>query len=540
MEDNKKLTDEQVKEVQTIVNKMLEPDAGDQKITELNAMSTILDNDLFAMVDVAGDETKKATALQYKNYIGKGQESFDKTVGAAGSGADYNDIQNAVADGFYNLLIIGDFLQPNTVTSNANLLTLTIAKRLRITDKNFAIGSGGVKVRKGIIQPTLTGGGSRLFTSAGVTTLDLADTNLIMTGVTGVNAGIAAMATNSKHLIHNCKITLSNTAFCGFIEPGASSSFTNLNVVGGGSSCEGFIRSGNDCIIDNINISGTFKTASTFISSAIGTTTPPIISNVLSSSTSEIAISLTTDLIQVSNIYGKINLTLTGSSSTHVVNCVFYKLLFASGTNNNNFFINCRVTGATAISITADSNTFVNCNFNPAVTLTGASDNNQFLLCNSTGGFTDSGTNNIFLTGITGNFANSGYSTFGGLPGGDYPSLKFKHYTGTMPTGGANLVVTAATLGLTDARQIVISELQAQGSDNNWWKSGNTFATTHAFSYSIPRGADPNAGDLAIQSPVAATTVHGQPFEFKYWYQATNFLGSEASKTATSSIACTT
>lgn len=97
-------------------------------------------------------------------------------------------------------------------------------------------------------------------------------------------------------------------------------------------------------------------------------------------------------------------------------------------------------------------------------------------------------------------------------------------HAGTMPTGGANLVVTAASLGLTDARQIVMSLLKAKGTDNNWWNNGNTFAATHAFTYSIPTGADPNAGDMVIQAPVGSTTVHGQAFEFIYLYQTTNFL----------------
>lgn len=97
-------------------------------------------------------------------------------------------------------------------------------------------------------------------------------------------------------------------------------------------------------------------------------------------------------------------------------------------------------------------------------------------------------------------------------------------YAGTMPVGGANLTVTAAQLGLTDARQIVMSELTAKGIDQNWWKSGNSFAATHAFSYSIPTGTDPNVGDMVIQVPAGSTTILGQPFEFIYLYQSTNFL----------------
>jgi len=104
------------------------------------------------------------------------------------------------------------------------------------------------------------------------------------------------------------------------------------------------------------------------------------------------------------------------------------------------------------------------------------------------------------------------------------PGLSLGTYPGTMPVGGANLVVTAVQLGLTDARQIVISELTAKGLDQNWWKSGNSFAATHAFSYSIPTGADPNVGDMVIQAPAGSTTILGQPFEFVYYYQATNFL----------------
>jgi hypothetical protein len=98
-------------------------------------------------------------------------------------------------------------------------------------------------------------------------------------------------------------------------------------------------------------------------------------------------------------------------------------------------------------------------------------------------------------------------------------------HAGTLPAAGANLVVTAASLGLTDARQIVMSQLMGKGTDQNWWFAGNTWGgATHDFNYTIPTGGDPNLGNLVIQVSGTATTVASQPYEFIYWYQETNFL----------------
>lgn len=133
--------------------------------------------------------------------------------------------------------------------------------------------------------------------------------------------------------------------------------------------------------------------------------------------------------------------------------------------------------------------------------------------------FKNDGGQHVF-TGL----GNSGYAYFGGITGG-YIGQKFKNYSGTMPAAGSNLVVTAATLGLSDARQIVEVYLTVHATDNLWVKDGNNLlGITHKFDVSIPAVGHVSAGDLIITSHTGATSIGGQPFELSYKYQFGNYL----------------
>lgn len=98
-------------------------------------------------------------------------------------------------------------------------------------------------------------------------------------------------------------------------------------------------------------------------------------------------------------------------------------------------------------------------------------------------------------------------------------------YSGTLPVAGGNLYITAAQLGLSDARQIVEAKLWGRGTDKNWYFAGNTWGgATRDFNFTIPTLDDPNVGKLAIQLAGTATAVAGQPFKISFWHQNTNFL----------------
>lgn len=100
-------------------------------------------------------------------------------------------------------------------------------------------------------------------------------------------------------------------------------------------------------------------------------------------------------------------------------------------------------------------------------------------------------------------------------------------YAGTMPAVATNLLVTAAQLGLTSARQIVIPRLMVQlGSPvNSWTPDGNNIQDPQSkCDIFIPKAGEPQDGDLYISTGIGATLVAGQPFEFIYLYQSTNFL----------------
>ena len=69
----------------------------DKKISELTAIGTIVDADLFAIVDVSATETKKATVLQIKTAMGVVIPATEIAYGngsgdgiTSGSGFKYN------------------------------------------------------------------------------------------------------------------------------------------------------------------------------------------------------------------------------------------------------------------------------------------------------------------------------------------------------------------------------------------------------------------------------------------------------------------
>lgn len=533
MEDNKKLTDEQVKEVQAIVKSMFAPKAGDKKISQLDPMSPILDNDLLAMVDIADEITKKATALQIKTYVGVGQKEFDATVGEVGSGSDYNDINTAAAASKFNLLVIGNFTQPTNIIGVAGLLSLTIAERLTFTSANINIGSGGLRMRGKILHTNYASGTHTLF-NGNTVLLDIDNVTFLDTS-SGATVKLGNVS-GGIHVIHNCKFILPNNAACGFYNAGAGSSFTNLGVNGGGSSCKNFIDTAEQVIVNNIYFEpDIFENGAVMIKIGSPSKENPkafpkisTIDNVVCGlGTATMIVTVGSPSTQVSNINGGISLEYA-AVNCNTTNCSVIDFIF-TGNTDANYFVNCKAIGNTPITIGGDNNQFVSCDLTAAVTLSASSNDNQFLLCKSTGGFTDNGTNNLFLAGTSGNFINSSYSGFGGSTAA-FPALKFKRHEGTMPAAGNNLTVTAATLGLTSARQIAIGRLEAKGTDNLWFADGNNILSTTKCDFIIPGAGHANDGDLLISTGVGATLVAGQPFKFIYGYQATNFLDSEAKK----------
>jgi hypothetical protein len=82
------LTADQVKDVQTIIQQMLAPGAGDKKISQLDAIPSVADADLAAIVDATDATTKKATALQFKDYVNAGKPGGKTIVGGTASGED--------------------------------------------------------------------------------------------------------------------------------------------------------------------------------------------------------------------------------------------------------------------------------------------------------------------------------------------------------------------------------------------------------------------------------------------------------------------
>jgi hypothetical protein len=337
---------------------------------------------------------------------------YDATVGEASTAADYNDINTAIAANKYNLLILGTFTQPTQISNGNNFLQLTIAERLKFTNSNvnFSIGSADIKIRGHEIETAYTSGTVILFPNSAGGELDIEGVHFIDTS-SGATVQLGTL--NKKQRVHNCKFNLPNNATCGFQYATDGSSFTNLYVVGGGSSCKGFILNAEECIIDNIQVEpDTFEANGVMIEVAPLSLTSKkkvkisqkfsIISNILcEGGTNTMYISVSEAYTQVSNISGSITLWWAAANG-NVTNVAGIALIFpGTTTTNNNYFSNCKFIGAISTTIDSDSNKFIDCLFTSAFTLGSPSNDNRLLHCTFLAALTDLGTNNHIIETAT-------------------------------------------------------------------------------------------------------------------------------------------
>jgi hypothetical protein len=113
---------------------------------------------------------------------------------------------------------------------------------------------------------------------------------------------------------------------------------------------------------------------------------------------------------------------------------------------------------------------------------------------------------------------NESFSQFGGTTT-DFTKISCRSYSTTLPGLGAILTISAATLGLTTATQIVRFQAWANGTSGYWYPDGNNWQTNlAAFNVRI------NASNVYIEVDAAATRVAGRAVKLTYWYSDTSFL----------------
>jgi hypothetical protein len=207
--------------------------------------------------------------------------------------------------------------------------------------------------------------------------------------------------TNIRHIVANCKIVLANNQNAGFNSGGDDSSFTNLNVIGGGSSCNGFVRSFSEVLISDINFSGTWDFSRQFVLSTVSSD-KFIMTNCVSTAAGDLLILLTGNKPQMSNLTGRFDISILGADNGIFSDLDVQDLSYDSGSSqDNHYFTNCKFNGTSTITLYGDWNKFVNCSFNSSFTLPATSNNNFLLLCQGVAGFTDNGTNNAIIDDIS-------------------------------------------------------------------------------------------------------------------------------------------
>lgn len=375
------------------------------KINDLTLAGSVVDTMQFE-TDINGTTANKVTALQIKAYVGAVDE-YDAIVGPIGSGADYNSIQDAIADSKYNILVIGNFTETQNVTVGANDVRIKIKETCNMATFKFtANGAGNIAITEGKILAGYTSN-NEMFAFTGSGTLYLHNTVVDMTASTAGTATIATMGSSSKVLAHNSEFLLANATNAGFDGLYNGSSISDCSFVGGGSSCNNAVLSmESSCLYDN-KFTGIFENSSNLITCQ---TTDSIIDGLLYRATNRPAINLLVDGNKLDNIDGDLTIDFNTSGSNKVSNCTIAGMDLSNASSNVNELVNVNIT-TESVTVGGIFNQFVNMNFVTIVVdgtanwfhhcrgtnMTYNGDDNQSLQCSYTN-YTDNGTDNAFIS----------------------------------------------------------------------------------------------------------------------------------------------
>jgi len=373
----------------------------------LSSSVTLPDGTLATTQALSDSSTKLATTAFVQSLT---MGALWTTVGNAGSGAEYNSIEDARAAGKYALAVIGNFTETKDVTIGANTVNIKITDTCNMATYRFiASGAGDLIFESGKLTSTLAGG-TDLVTLSSTGELYMSDMEGDISGSSGVTGIASGSATNRMH-IDNCRFALYNGSGAGFKNLYNNSSVTNCTFVGGGSSCNQLIDNMNGGIISNITVNGTIQNLQNIISIA---NESAIVNGIHSNTTNRGIISLEVNANQIDNLNGDLELDLTDTSENQVSNCYIADIDLSDSSAGRNKFTNIHNI-STNMVIAGSFNQFCNFESDADITIDGGAtwfsharavnvtvngNANQNIICSFTT-YTDNGSDNSYVTGIT-------------------------------------------------------------------------------------------------------------------------------------------
>lgn len=370
------------------------------KISELNEATVITTDDLVPLVDDPSGTpvTKKITFSNFVASIITRTGQFDATVGS--SGADYSTVKAAIDAGKTSLCVIADTTETADIAVPSGGFTMFIKSGKTVAMGDFQFTFAGVRNVFVYGQGAI----SYAFTTSKYLFSNSSTSILVLDGITLDNNSTSSYSAISAAIEHfnNIRIELPNT-ISGGIDASAKSYYSNIELVGGGTSCETAMNLPSDSsLATNIVLSGTFKAgASGDYAIIVGRGSQ--LSNVFCKhSTNSLAIqvsgtisNLATDvsgqniLLFLSGtsqpkVFGAFlkagDLDLTSVDNSYVVNLTTTGSITNPGSAaSNNVFLDCRVTGA--LTYGGVNGKFTNCEFLGGVTVPSGANDNGFVNC---------------------------------------------------------------------------------------------------------------------------------------------------------------
>lgn len=295
-----------------------------------------------------------------------------------------------------SVVFVSDIAETGTFVSMAFGLALTVnTNGFTWNSANLQISPNGSNVLRFI------GGGKWTTLLTGVETFTFsnfdADTTIDLTGFrlydgtanTANKTGIITGGSAEQVLVNNTTFLLHNGEECGFLFTGDEGLFSELTLVGGGSSCSGFIKAPAAGIISNVLMRGVFNASQSLpiIDIEVSKT---IVDNIDNTGTAT-WLRFRGDDHKISSINGNLNIDMTASKDCAISDITVGSLDLSDVACNNNDFKGVAVT--TNVVIGGDGNRGVACRFAGTVTING--DNNHFSL-STAASVIDNGTGNFF------------------------------------------------------------------------------------------------------------------------------------------------
>lgn len=324
---------------------------------------------------------------------------YDATVGT--SGADYTTLKGAIDASKVRILVIDDTTEAADIAVPAGGFLVYIIAGATVTmggyQFTYAQAADVTIEGQGEIDYTHTGANELLFQNSSYTT-----SKVIFNGITVDNNSSqdGCHLADGVQIVDSIRWELSNNNNGGIESCKSGSRISNVEFVGGGSSCENACKTGetNNVVWNNILFTGTFGNGS-----AIHVEEEGVLNNVVfNHDTNDVTLNINTSG-QVSNVNvvgsQALNVAFTGSSGSltnaflnagkvdpsgadycKVVNVQTTGALDLSDTGSTNCLIeNCKFD--TALSCAGDRHKFVNCDFIGGVTVTADSNDCGFHNC---------------------------------------------------------------------------------------------------------------------------------------------------------------